>query len=111
VRLHVGDLDGSRTTGSTWTAKVTILVHNASEANVGGVGVAVMLTNGSSGNLSCTTAANGTCTVSKSGIPNSTPSVTFTVLNLTLAKAAYVSASNHDPDGDSNGTAIVVKRQ
>jgi hypothetical protein len=49
--------------------------------------------------------------VSKSGVPNATTSVTFTVTGLTLTNAIYMSASNHEPDGDSSGTVIVVLHQ
>jgi hypothetical protein len=36
--------------------------------------------------------------------------VTFTVVTLTHATLTYASADNHDPDGDSNGSSITVKR-
>jgi hypothetical protein len=37
-------------------------------------------------------------------------SATFTVTGVTLANSTYTPASNHDPDGDSNGTTIAVLR-
>jgi hypothetical protein len=112
VRLHVGDLDASRTLGSTtWTARVTIRVHNVSEASVNGVTVSGTWSSGATGTVSCKTSSSGLCTVSKNNIPNATTSVTFTVTNVTLTKAAYDPASNHDPEADSNGTIIVVLRQ
>ena len=48
--------------------------------------------------------------VSKAKLANLMTSVTFTVTGMTYATGAYVPAANHDPDGDSNGTAIVVTR-
>jgi hypothetical protein len=101
--MHVGDLDRMSTKqGNTWTASVTVTVHNSSHN-----GVPDATVSGSWGSIggtgSCTTIANGTCTVSESGISKNTASVTFTVGNVT-------SASNHDPDGDSNGTSITVNR-
>jgi hypothetical protein len=36
--------------------------------------------------------------------------VTFTVTNLSKAGVRYDAAANHDPDGDSNGTVIVVNQ-
>ena len=36
--------------------------------------------------------------------------MTFTVVNVTHATFTYKSADNHDPDGDSNGTAITLSR-
>jgi subtilisin family serine protease len=112
VRMHVGDLDGSKTQAtSTWTAKVTILVHNGSEAPVSGVTVTGTWSNGTTGTVTCKTAANGLCTVSKASLANATASVTFTVTGLTLTNAVYQSAANHDPEADSNGTTIIVFRQ
>ena len=46
---------------------------------VSGVVVAGTWSNGTTGTASCTTSANGQCTVSKSGIPKRVGSVTFTV--------------------------------
>lgn len=107
IPLHVGDLDRSKTTQTTtWTAKVTPRVHNASEGNVSGVTVAGTWSDGAAG--SCKTSSAGTCTITKSGIPKTTTVVTFTVSNLTLLAGVYVSSANHDPDGDSNGTLIQV---
>jgi hypothetical protein len=34
--------------------------------------------------------------------------VTFTVSNVTLAGNTYNAGGNHDPDGSSNGTTIIV---
>jgi hypothetical protein len=36
--------------------------------------------------------------------------VNFTVNNVTHATLTYNAADNHDPDGDSNGTVIVVNK-
>jgi hypothetical protein len=65
---------------------------------------------GTSGTGSCTTGTTGTCVVTKSNIPNQNGIVTFTVSSVTHATLTYDSGSNHDPDGDSNGTAITVAR-
>jgi len=35
-------------------------------------------------------------------------STTFTVISATRSGWSYVPALNHDPDGDSNGTVIVI---
>jgi hypothetical protein len=37
-------------------------------------------------------------------------SVTFTITNMTKSGFSYAAGSNHDPDGDSNGTAIIVTK-
>jgi hypothetical protein len=36
--------------------------------------------------------------------------VTFTVSSVVKTGYTYMPASNHDPDGDSNGTAITVHK-
>jgi subtilisin family serine protease len=108
VLLHVGDLDGSRSISrSTWTAKVTIRVHNVDEASIGGVTVSGVWSGG--GTATCRTSSSGVCTVQKGSIPKSTQSVTFTVMGLTFSPTGvYDPTANHDPDADSDGTLIVV---
>jgi hypothetical protein len=110
--LHVGDLDGAKSTaGKNWTAKVTIRIENGSSAALGGVVVTGTWSNGAGGSASCTTATNGTCTVQKTKLSRSSAaSVTFTVTGATLSGYTYTPAANHDPDGDSDGTTIVVLR-
>jgi hypothetical protein len=111
VRLHIGDLDGSRTVGSTkWTATVRFVVHQAAEGTVTGVTVSGSWSGGATGTATCKTSSSGVCTVSKANIPNGTPSVTFTVTNLALSPMVYQPSANHDPDGDSTGTSIVVMK-
>lgn len=110
--IHVGDLDRSTTTsGKTWTARVTIRVHGVTEAAVVGALVTGMWSNGASGTVSCISTSAGACTVQKTKLSRtSIASVTFTVTSLTLAGSTYIQSANHDPDGDSTGTAIVVNR-
>lgn len=107
--MHVGDLDGtSVSNGSTWTANVTVAIHDTGHGAVSSATVSGTWSNGTTGNASCTT--NGSCTVSKSGIPKRTGSVTFTVGNVTHSSLTYDSEPNHDPDGSSNGTAVTVSK-
>ena len=107
--LHVGDLDGTRSvTKKSWTAKVTILVHDAAERPVSGAAVTGSWSSGAAG--SCTTGTSGACTVTLSKIPTATLEVTFTVAGVAKAGAAYTAANSHDPDGDSNGRIITVRR-
>jgi hypothetical protein len=82
-------------------------VHDAKHALRDGV-VVTGSWNGS-GSVTCTTDGSGTCSVSMT-FPNSTRLVSFAVSGLSLAGAVYQSAANHDPDGSSNGTSIIVKR-
>jgi bacillolysin len=109
--MHVGDLDGaSANNGKSWTATVTAQVDNESHGTVAGATVTGSWTGGASGSASCVTAANGRCSVTKSGIPKKAASAAFTVTNVTHATRTYVPGANHDPDGDSTGTSITVAK-
>ena len=110
--IHVGDLDPTASSsGKTWTARASIRIDNASHAAVAGAVVTGTWSNGASGTASCTTTSMGRCTVQKTKLAKSSvPSVTFTVSGVSLAGSTYVAASNHDPDGDSSGTSVVVLR-
>jgi hypothetical protein len=110
--IHVGDLDrAASSSGKSWTARVTIRVHNAAHLAVGGAVVTGSWSNGASGAISCTTTSSGACTVQKNKLSKaSIASVTFTVTSVTLAGSTYTPTANHDPDGDSTGTMITVIR-
>jgi len=109
--MHIGDLDGASTKqGTKWTANVTITVHDANHNPLANATVTGNWSNGATGTASCTTGSNGMCSVNKSGIRTGKSSVTFTVNNVTRSSYTYASASNHDPDGSSNGTKIVVSK-
>ena len=107
--VHVGDLDGTATlTTSTWTAKVTVSIHKTNHGAGAGALVAGTWSDGTTGSSNCSTNAKGTCTFTKAKIPGTTTSVRFTVTNVILILSPYLSSMNHDPDGDSTGTTIVV---
>ena len=109
LAIHVGDLDGSRSISKkSWTAKVTVTVHDASHAIVSGAAVGFTWGAGSSG--SCTTGSRGTCTVSASGLPLTTSGVTFTVTGVSKPGTTYAPGSNHDPERESDGTTIAVAK-
>jgi hypothetical protein len=106
--IHVGDIDQSylpRTT--TWTAIATVRVHTEAEGGRSGVTVTGTWSDGASAIGTCKTTTGG-CQVKLDGVPRTTPSVRFTVTQLTLSGHVYEPATNHDPDGDSDGTTIVV---
>jgi hypothetical protein len=106
---HVGDLDRAASSQkSNWTATVTIAVHDANHAGVAGANVSGNWSSG--GSAACTTGTNGTCTVSQAGLQKKTASVSFTINSVSLATFTYTPASNHDPDGDSNGTTVTVPK-
>jgi PKD repeat protein len=107
--LHVADLDGSRTVSKkSWTAKVTVMVHDASHLGASGAVVSGTWSTGGSG--SCTTGTAGTCTTSRNNIPGGTTSTTFTVTGVTRSGATYTPNANHDPESDSNGVTIVINK-
>jgi hypothetical protein len=111
--MHVGDLDRSSVytnNGRRWQATVTIKVVNQNNAVVSGATVQGNWSNGASGNASCVTNASGLCSVAKSGLRTNVASVRFNVNNVTKSGATYSAAANSDPDGDSNGTFIIVNR-
>jgi hypothetical protein len=109
---HVGDLDGSRQSFNrkNWRATVTVTVHDANHVPLAGATVSGSWSNGSSGSGSCVTNASGVCSITSSNISINNASATFTVTNITASGYTYQSASNHDPDGDSTGTAITIAR-
>jgi len=109
--VHAGDLDGStKVAGGTWTARVTITVHSASEAALSGALVSGTWSGGVSGSGSCLTSSSGRCTISLSSLPTSVSSATFTITDISYSGLAYQPFANHDPDGDSDGTVIVVTK-
>jgi hypothetical protein len=108
----MGDLDRTSVlvTSQTWKATVTIKAHTASEQPLAGVKVYVMWTNGAFGITNCVTNANGVCTITKTNLGLGIKSVTLTVTNATLASYTYMATANHDPDGESNGTMIIIPK-
>jgi hypothetical protein len=108
--IHVGDLDGSTTSGTRnrWSATVTITVHDQSDAPIGGVTVAGSWSNGTNGGGTCVTDGSGACSISKNNLKANVGSVTFTVDSLSSSGATYDAGANHDPDPDSDGTVITI---
>ena len=108
--VHVGDLDGAITSSrDKWTASVAITAHTDTHQSIAYVTVNGTWSTGATG--TCTTNGIGQCTLFLGQLKNSIPNVTFTVGSLVDQNAVYVSAANHDPDGDSNGTRITVVKK
>ena len=108
--VHVGDLDGSRTGAQkSWSANVTIGLHTENHGGAAGVTVTGVWDDGSPG--TCTTDGYGRCSVSRGATPPKMSSVSFTVTGATHSSFVFSPGSNHDPDGDSNGTTMVIRRQ
>lgn len=109
--MHIGDLDGVASPSFFyWAAQVTISVHDGNHAPVANANVSGSWSSGFGGSASCTTNSSGQCTVRRDVIRNSQTSVTYSVTNVTHSSLSYQSSANHDPDGDSNGTSIVINR-
>lgn len=108
---HIGDLDGSRSgTKSGWSATVTVAVHNNTHGAVSGAVVTGTLSGAATGSRSCTTNGTGTCQVSATNLRKKDASVTFTVTGISATGRTYAPANNHDVDGGTNGTVIVIAR-
>jgi hypothetical protein len=106
-RVHVGDIDQSRLNyAAKWTAIATVRVHTEAEAGRSGVTVAGTWSDGATATGTCKTTTGG-CQI-KLDLPKTTATVRFTVTSLTYAGHVDDPAANHDPDGDSDGTTIVV---
>jgi PKD repeat protein len=110
--VHVGDLDGSLTNANKnfWWAEVKITVHDQEEGPVVGATVQGTWSDGTAGSCSSPTVADGTCTVVSPKIPIGQETIVFEVNGITHATLPYVSEDNQDPDGDSDGTTIVVSQ-
>ena len=108
VPAHVGDIDGvANRQGALWGATVTIEVHGENHSPLANVRVTGSLAHGAMGE--CITAANGRCAIQFGGLPKQARSTSFSVVSVSQP-GSYKSEKNHDPDGDSNGTTIVVRR-
>ena len=108
--LHIGDLDGSAIGSRIWRAGVRIFVHDAGHNPAANVTVKGVWSSGASGSAQCITDSGGTCTLTTGYLRRKVKSVTFTIQNLTKSGYTYLSSANHDPDGDSSGTFIIVSR-
>ncbi|HKJ55837.1 MAG TPA: GDSL-type esterase/lipase family protein [Nitriliruptoraceae bacterium] len=111
LEVHVGDLDATTTSqrGNKWDVQVAITIHDADDQPAAGVLVSGAWGGAANGGASCTTGADGTCTVAKGNLRSNKASMaTFTVTNVSAPDADYLAGLNHDPDGDSNGTVITV---
>ena len=105
---HVGDLgNASIKNGSRWNALVTILVHNTAETPLERVYVSGVWGNGASGEATCKTGADGTCSIGYDNLKNNVSSVSFSITDLSY-DWPYDKLLNHDPDGDSDGTSITL---
>lgn len=105
--VRVSDLDGSSTgLRGTWTATVTATVVTGA-APAGG---ATLTGTWDGEDAACTTDGTGQCTLELAGLRKRQSSVTFTVTGISLEGFTYDASANSDPDGDSDGTTLVVAK-
>ncbi|MFW6074408.1 MAG: Ig-like domain-containing protein [Chloroflexota bacterium] len=108
--IHIGDLDGSnQNNGRTWDAIVSILVVDDQGNAIEGAVVSGDWGSPVNGSASCTTGSDGRCTVDAGNILKRNGTVSFTVTDVD-GPLPYDANSNTDPDGDSDGTTIVVSK-
>ncbi len=111
--MHVGDIDATsvKLSKGQWQAVGTIRIHDASHGPVAGArvygtfyqrGVPVLA------GVSSLSGSAGLCTVDSGALKGG--SATFVVDDVSHATMSYHSAGNHDPDGDSDGTAIDISK-
>lgn len=109
--MHIGDLDGvGQNNGGTWTAVATILVVDNAGNPVSGAAVSGSWSNGTTGTGSCIANSSGLCSISKAGLRKNINSVTFSVTDVVANGFTYNASANTDPDGDSNGTSIIIQK-
>ncbi len=109
--MHVGDLDATASLkgkSGRWEAIVTVTIHDAGHNPVANASVTATWSGDRNGSVTGTTASNGTVSFSTGSIMGQSGSVTLTIDNVTHSSLTYDAGSNHDPDGDSNGTTITV---
>ena len=113
--MHVADLDAVTQShpGGKWSATITIRVVNNAGSPVANAAVDGTWSGAHSGAGACTTDAAGYCSVQSPQVPkkgSGNATLTWTVTNATHSTLTYDSASNTDPDGDSNGTSITANK-
>jgi hypothetical protein len=107
--MHVGDMAGTSLVKRFWQAQVTISVHDDDEGLVPGALINGVWSGDASGSGSCTTDSSGACDILGAELSKKTAQqVIFTVTSIDHGTLTYAAADNHDPDGNSSGTAIQV---
>jgi len=111
TRSHVADLDGASGTYNSrrWRADVSITVEDDLGQPVAGAKVQGSWSGGSGNSKSCVTGPSGACAVWCT-VPNRRRNVIWTVSRVAYPTLLYDPATNADPDGDSTGTRIRVRR-
>ena len=108
--MHVGDLDGVRDSfKNRWWGTVTIVIHDTNHQPLANAIVSgAWSESGAGAQVECTTSVDGSCTVTSGNLRKKVGETTFTVNDVSFSGETYASGDNHDPDGDSDGSAITV---
>jgi len=109
---HVGDLDRSATSvgGGYWKGAVSVQAHDSGHNPVSGATVSASWSGGYVGAAGCTTDSAGRCSMTTGSIRNDARTATLTVTGIQRSTLSYAGGINHDPDGDSDGTRITVRK-
>lgn len=106
--MHVSDLDGTVAVGSRGVERsVVIAVHDPASVPLTGVVVKVVWSGVTTSSATCTTGQDGQCTVSAVQ-KKATSLPSLTVKGLLKSGYKYTPGENHDVDGDSDGTQIML---
>jgi hypothetical protein len=92
-----------------WSVAVTITVHGADDRPIADAVVRAKWLDGFTGSGTCTTDGSGQCTLMTGSVPLSAVGLKLSVRSVRSDAGPYKPLLNHDPDGDSNGTAIRVR--
>ena len=107
--VHAGDIDAVASGDKNmWSAVLTVTVHNASHQPVAGATVTGTWGGALSGTGTCTTGSSGTCVITSGAVRKRDSTVTFTISGIAASSVTYAAGDNHDPDGSSTGTTIVI---
>jgi hypothetical protein len=112
LTAHIGDLDGASAwirVNRFWKARVTVQVHDMDEMSLPGATVTGIWSDGKrTTSVECLTDSAGLCSITTPRLKSNVKAVSFTVTQISLAGITYQADANHDPDGDSSGTQILI---
>jgi dipeptidyl aminopeptidase/acylaminoacyl peptidase len=106
-KMHIGDIDVVISSDPRYaSATFTVTVLDSGSRPVRGATVKAWLVSGPA--VSCTTGENGTCQFVRTGITK--PTISLRITDVVHPLFVYDATANRDPDGDSNGTTLTVRR-
>lgn len=108
-RVSIGDLDGrAASLGANWIATAArVFVKDQTGNPIVGASVSYRFEDQLS---TCTTQADGSCPEISRNMKKTDAEATFVVERITRGGYVYAASDNDDPDGDSDGTTLVIPR-